>query len=174
MDVFDRERVFIERVLDEIIRRFPVSSWCWSTLRRARRSSTSRTGPSLLAATITAHHLLLNRNALFQGGLQPHHYCLPLLKTEADRRASVQAATSWQPQGFSSAPPARRTRAPARSGLVDAREFTPAHAALELYAEALMRRRELGSLSMDSQAATVRRFTDCRGPVRRLRSVRRP
>jgi dihydroorotase len=92
-----------------------------------------RTGPNV-AATITAHHLLLNRNALFAGGIRPHAYCLPVLKREEHRRALVAAATSGNPKfflGTDSAPHARRTK---ESACGCAGIYT-AHAALELYAE---------------------------------------
>jgi dihydroorotase len=92
-------------------------------------------GSSRLAATITAHHLLLNRNAMFQGGLQPHHYCLPVLKRENHRLALVKAATSGSPKfflGTDSAPHARERK---ESACGCAGIYT-AHAALELYAQA--------------------------------------
>ena len=87
--------------------------WCSSTSPRARRSQfVEVTGPNV-AATITAHHLLLNRNALFQGGIRPHHYCLPVLKREEHREALVEAATSGNPKfflGTDSAPHARAAK----------------------------------------------------------------
>ena len=91
--------------------------------------------PADVAATITAHHLLLNRNALFAGGIRAHHYCLPLLKRETHRRALVQAATGGSPKfflGTDSAPhPRRNKEAPCgHAGIYSA------HAAIELYAEA--------------------------------------
>ena len=91
--------------------------------------------PTNVAATITAHHLLLNRNALFAGGIRPHHYCLPLLKREVHRRALVQAATGGSPKfflGTDSAPHARRDK---ESSCGHAGIYS-AHAAIELYAEA--------------------------------------
>jgi dihydroorotase len=92
-------------------------------------------GSRQLAATITAHHLLLNRNAMFAGGLQPHAWCLPVLKRETHRRALVQAATSGNPKfflGTDSAPHARE-RKEAACGCAG---IYTAHAALELYAQA--------------------------------------
>ncbi len=88
-----------------------------------------------MAATITAHHLLLNRNAIFQGGIRPHHYCLPVLKRESHRRALVRAATSGNPKfflGTDSAPHARHTK---ETSCGCAGLYT-AHAGIELYAEA--------------------------------------
>jgi dihydroorotase len=135
VDVFDRETVFLERVLAPMLERHP-------TLRVVLEHITTReaarfvvqAGPRV-AATITAHHLLYNRNALFHGGLRPHHYCLPLLKREGHRQALVEAATSGSPQfflGTDSAPHARHTKE-AECGCAGC--YT-AHTALELYAEA--------------------------------------
>ncbi len=113
----------------------PACGWCSSTSPRARRRSTWPRAPANVAATITAHHLLLNRNAMFAGGIRPHHYCLPLLKRETHRRALVQAATGGNRKfflGTDSAPHARRNKEAAcgHAGIYSA------HAAIELYAEA--------------------------------------
>jgi dihydroorotase len=135
VDVFDREAVFLEEVLGPLLERFP-------NLRVVLEHVTTReavqfvevTGPNV-AATITPHHLLLNRNALFQGGMRPHHYCLPVLKREAHREALVAAATSGNPKfflGTDSAPHARDTKE-AACGCAG---VYSAHAALELYAVA--------------------------------------
>ena len=135
VDVFDRERVFIERTLAPLVRRLP-------TLKVVMEHITTReavefvmqAGPNV-AATITAHHLLLNRNALFQGGIRPHHYCLPVLKREAHRQALLAAATSGNPKfflGTDSAPHARHTK---ETDCGCAGLYT-AHTAIELYAEA--------------------------------------
>lgn len=135
VDVFDREAVFIEEVLGPLVERF-------RSLKVVLEHITTReaaqfvevTGPNV-AATITAHHLLLNRNALFVGGVRPHHYCLPVLKREAHREALVEAATSGNPKyflGTDSAPHARNTK---ESACGCAGIYT-AHAALELYAAA--------------------------------------
>lgn len=135
VDVFDREAVFIEEVLGPLVERF-------RSLKVVLEHITTReaaqfvevTGPNV-AATITAHHLLLNRNALFLGGVRPHHYCLPVLKREAHREALVEAATSGNPKyflGTDSAPHARNTKE-AACGCAG---IYTAHAALELYAAA--------------------------------------
>jgi dihydroorotase len=92
------------------------------------------TGPNV-AATITAHHLLLNRNALFQGGLRPHHYCLPVLKREAHREALVDAATSGNPKYFLGSDSAPHALGAKEAAYGCAGIYT-AHAALELYAVA--------------------------------------
>ena len=135
IDVFDREKAFIETTCGPLVARFP-------DLRIVLEHITTRdavqyveiTGPNV-AATITAHHLLMNRNALFQGGIRPHNYCLPILKREEHREALVGAAISGNPKfflGTDSAPHARQTKEVACgcAGL-----FT-AHAAIELYASA--------------------------------------
>ncbi len=134
VDVFDREAVFIDRHLQPIVARFP-------GLRVVLEHVTTREGvdfiksaPATVAATLTAHHLLLNRNAMFRGGLRPHAYCLPILKAEQHREALVAAAISGNPRfflGTDSAPHARRTK---ESTCGCAGIYT-AHAALELYAE---------------------------------------
>jgi len=133
IDVFDREKAFLEEVLSPLVARFP-------ELRIVLEHITTRdavqfvevTGPNI-AATITAHHLLMNRNALFLGGIRPHHYCLPVLKREEHREALVEAAISGNPKfflGTDSAPHARRTK---EAACGCAGVYT-AHAGIELYA----------------------------------------
>ena len=134
VDIFDRERVFIERVLAPLLQRFP-------RLRLVLEHITTLEGVQFVdsmgpnvAGTLTAHHLLMNRNALLAGGVRPHHYCLPVLKREAHRRALVQAATSGNPKfflGTDSAPHARNTKE-AACGCAGC--YTALNA-LELYAE---------------------------------------
>jgi dihydroorotase len=135
VDVFDRESVFIERTLAPLVRRFPNLKLVMEhiTTREAVQFVNS-CGPNV-GATLTAHHLLLNRNALFQGGIRPHHYCLPVLKREIHRRALVEAATSGNSKfflGTDSAPHARHTK---ENDCGCAGVYT-AHTAIELYAEA--------------------------------------
>jgi dihydroorotase len=135
VDVFDREPVFIEEVLGPLLERFPgLKVVLEHVTTRDAVQFVEVTGPNV-AATITAHHLLLNRNALFQGGLRPHHYCLPVLKREAHREALVQAAISGNPKfflGTDSAPHARD----AKEAACGCAGIYTAHAALELYAVA--------------------------------------
>jgi len=133
VDVFDRERVFIDTVLEPLTRQFP-------ELGVVLEHVTTRDGVDFVlaagdnvAATITAHHLLLNRNAMFSGGLQPHAYCLPVLKREQHRRALVAAATGGNRKfflGTDSAPHARERKESA----CGCAGIYSAHAALELYA----------------------------------------
>jgi dihydroorotase len=135
VDVFDRERVFVDRSLSAIVRRFP-------GLKVVLEHATTRdgvqfvaSGPPTLAATITPQHLLYSRNALFAGGIRPHLYCLPVLKREAHRQALVEAATSGSPRfflGTDSAPHARHTKENA-CGCAGCYSAT---VALPLYAEA--------------------------------------
>ena len=135
VDVFDRERVFLERVLAPLVERH-------AGLRVVVEHITTREAvrfvldaPGRVAATITAHHLLLNRNALFAGGMRPHNYCLPVLKREEHRRALLEAAVSGNPKfflGTDSAPHARHTKE-ADCGCAG---IYTAHAGIELYAEA--------------------------------------
>jgi dihydroorotase len=135
VDVFDRERVFIERVLRPLLERFPRLRIVLEHITTSEAVRFVESAPPNVAATITAHHLLLNRNAMFQGGIRPHHYCLPVLKREEHRRALLQAATSGNPKfflGTDSAPHARHTKEHACGC---AGVYT-AHAGIELYAEA--------------------------------------
>jgi dihydroorotase len=134
VDVFDREAVFIERHLTAIVRDFPgLRVVLEHVTTKQAVAFVEQAGPNV-AATITAHHLLLNRNAMFAGGLRPHAYCLPVLKREEHRQALVRAATGGNPKfilGTDSAPHARRAK---ETGCGCAGIYT-AHAALELYAE---------------------------------------
>lgn len=135
VDVFDREHVFIDRTLAPLVRRFPHLKIVFEHITTTQAAQFVRAAPANVGATITAHHLLLNRNALFQGGLRPHHYCLPVLKREEHRAALVEAATSGNPKfflGTDSAPHARHTK---ETDCGCAGVYT-AHAAIELYAEA--------------------------------------
>lgn len=135
VDVFDREAIFIERHLQPLCERLP-------QLKVVLEHVTTKDGiefvasmPDTVAATITAHHLLMNRNAMFSGGIRPHHYCLPVLKRETHRRALTEAATSGNAKfflGTDSAPHARETK---ETACGCAGMYT-AHAAMELYAQA--------------------------------------
>ncbi len=135
VDIFDREAVFIERVLIPLVRDFPALKIVMEHITTQEAADFVRDAPPTVAATITAHHLLYNRNAIFQGGLQPHYYCLPVLKRERHRQALIRAATSGNPKfflGTDSAPHPRQGKE-AAGGCAGC--YT-AHAALELYAEA--------------------------------------
>ena len=135
VDVFDREAVFLDRTLGPLVKRFPKLKIVVEHMTTHEAAVFVERAPENVAATITAHHLLMNRNAIFAGGIQPHHYCLPVLKREQHRRALRKAATSGSPKfflGTDTAPHARETK---ENGCGCAGMYT-AHAALELYAEA--------------------------------------
>ena len=135
VDVFDRERVFIERTLAPLLARFPALRVVLEHITTSHAVDFVLRAGRNVAATITAHHLLLNRNAIFQGGIRPHNYCLPVLKREEHRRALVAAATSGNPKfflGTDSAPHERRTKEQA----CGCAGIYTAHTAMELYAEA--------------------------------------
>jgi dihydroorotase len=135
VDVFDREAVFIERILTPLLRRFPQLKVVLEHITTRQAAEFVAAAPANVAATITAHHLLYNRNAMFQGGIRPHYYCLPVLKRETHRHALVEAAISGNPKfflGTDSAPHAKH----AKEAACGCAGIYTAHAALELYAEA--------------------------------------
>jgi dihydroorotase len=135
VDVFDREQAFIDRVLCRVVERVPQLKVVFEHITTRVAAEFVRGARKGVAATITPQHLLLNRNALFEGGLRPHHYCLPVLKRERDREALLEAATSDDARfflGTDSAPHARHTKE-AACGCAG---IFSAHAAIELYAEA--------------------------------------
>lgn len=134
VDIFDREAVFIDRVLAPLVRRLPA-------LRIVFEHATTREAVAFvrdhshLGCTLTPQHLLLNRGAMFEHGLRPHLYCLPVLKRESHREALLEAATSGSPQFFLGTDSAPHSRAAKESACGCAGVFS-AHAALPLYAEA--------------------------------------
>jgi dihydroorotase len=145
VDVFDREKVFIERTLAPLVARLPRLKVVLEHITTADAAGFVERAPPTVAATITAHHLLMNRNALFQGGIRPHLYCLPILKREAHRAALVRAATSGNPKfflGTDSAPHARHTKEHA----CGCAGIYTAHAGIELYAEVFARAGALDKL----------------------------
>ena len=134
VDVFDREVVFLDRTLGPLVKRFPTLKIVVEHITTHEAAAFVERAPDNVAATITAHHLLMNRNAIFAGGIRPHHYCLPVLKREPHRRALMKVATSGNPKfflGSDTAPHARNTK---ETSCGCAGMYT-AHAALELYAE---------------------------------------
>ena len=135
IDVFDREAVFIERVLAPLRRDFPGLRIVFEHITTREAAQYVAAADENLAATITAHHLLFNRNALFTGGLRPHFYCLPVLKREAHRRALIDAATSGSAKFFLGTDSAPHAAALKEQSVCGAGCFT-ALSALELYAEA--------------------------------------
>lgn len=134
VDVFDREAVFIDRVLDPLRRRFPELRIVLEHITTEEAVAYVTSGDTNLAATITAHHLVINRNALFAGGIRPHLYCLPIAKREKHRGALRRAATSGNRRfflGTDSAPHA----IPAKETACGCAGIFTAPCALEIYAE---------------------------------------
>jgi dihydroorotase len=135
VDVFDRERVFVERLLEPLTARFPDLRIVLEHITTREAAQFVASAPPNVAATITAHHLLLNRNALFAGGMRPHNYCLPVAKREAHREALTAAAASGSPKFFLGTDSAPHPRGAKETACGCAGIYT-AHAAIELYAEA--------------------------------------
>lgn len=135
VDVFDREAVFIDRVLAPLMQRLPTLRVVFEHITTQQAAQFVRDGGDRLAATVTAHHVLMNRNALFSGGIRPHHYCLPVLKRERHRQALLAAVTSGSKRFFLGTDSAPHARGAKESGCGCAGMYT-AHAAIELYAEA--------------------------------------
>jgi dihydroorotase len=145
VDIFDRERVFIETVLRPLVRRFPKLRVVLEHITTREAALFVSSAPENIAATITAHHLLMSRNALFAGGFRPHHYCLPVLKRETHRLALVKAAVSGNPRFFLGTDTAPHAKSAKESCCGSAGMYT-AHAALELYCEAFEREGALDRL----------------------------
>ena len=145
VDMFDRERVFVDTLLTAIVRDFPGLSIVLEHITTREAAAFVREAPSRIAATITPQHLLWSRNALFAGGIRPHYYCLPILKRETHRQALVAAATSGNPRfflGTDSAPHAHG----AKENACGCAGCYSAPVALELYAEAFEDAGALGRL----------------------------
>lgn len=135
IDIFDREAVFIERVMQPLRRDFPELKVVFEHITTREAAQYVAAADRFTAATVTAHHLLYNRNAIFTGGLRPHYYCLPVLKREVHRQALVAAATSGSPRFFLGTDSAPHAAALKENSVCGAGCYT-APAALELYAEA--------------------------------------
>lgn len=135
VDIFDREARFIDDILAPLVERYPRLKVVMEHVTTREAVAFVRAAPERVAATITAHHLLLNRNDMLVGGVRPHRFCLPILKREEDRLALLDAATHGEPRFFlgSDSAPHSRERKECASGCAGV--YT-GHAALELYAEA--------------------------------------
>jgi len=134
VDIFDREAVFIDRVLTQVTQRFPALRVVFEHITTQQAVDFVKSQPATVAATITPQHLLLDRNALFDGGIRPHHYCLPVLKRAQHRDALIEAATSGSPKfflGTDSAPHAQHTK----ENACGCAGIYSSHAGIELYAE---------------------------------------
>jgi len=135
IDIFDREAAFIDHILTPLRQRFPELKIVLEHITTRQAAEFVASAPANVVATITAHHLLYNRNAMFQGGIRPHYYCLPVLKREMHRQALIKAATSGSPKyflGTDSAPHVKHTKETA----CGCAGIYTAHAALAFYTEA--------------------------------------
>jgi dihydroorotase len=167
VDIFDRETRFIDEVLAKIVARVPTLKVVFEHVTTSAAVEFVRAARPGVGATITPQHLLLNRNALFEGGLRPHHYCLPVLKRERDREALLAAATSDDPRfflGTDSAPHAR----PTKETVCGCAGIFSAHAAIELYAEAFAQAGRLDRL----EAFASQRGADFYGVPRNAGRIR--
>jgi dihydroorotase len=145
VDVFDRERAFIDDQLIPLRKDFPELRMVFEHITTREAAEYVRDADGDIAATLTAHHLLYNRNALFTGGLRPHYYCLPVLKHEIHRQALVQAATSGNPRFFLGTDSAPHARSMKEMACGCAGCYTALHA-MELYATAFEDAGALGQL----------------------------
>jgi len=134
VDVFDKEKIFIDRVLIPITQRFPGLRVVFEHITTKEAVEFVKGTSGNIGATITAHHLLFNRNAMFQGGIHPHHYCLPVLKREIHHLALIEAAISGNPKFFLGTDSAPHSKGAKESDCGCAGIYT-SHAAIELYAE---------------------------------------
>jgi dihydroorotase len=135
VDVFDREALFIDEILDPLRKRLPELKIVMEHITTKQAAEYVAAAGDNLAASITPHHLLMNRNAIFQGGIQPHHYCLPILKREEHRLALVKAATSGSKKFFLGTDSAPHPKGAKESACGCAGIYS-AFAAMPLYAEA--------------------------------------
>lgn len=135
IDIFDREACFIDQHLAQIVEKFPALRVVLEHITTREGVDFVRQSPARVAGTITAHHLLLNRNHLLAGGIRPHHYCLPVVKRESHRLALLAAATSGDSSFFLGTDSAPHAKSAKEAACGCAGIFT-AHAGIELYAEA--------------------------------------
>ena len=135
IDIFDRERIFIQEHLEPLVRRFPNLKVVLEHITTKDGAEFVRDSHAGIGATITAHHLLFNRNSLLAGGVRPHFYCLPILKRESHRAALLEAATSGNKQFFLGTDSAPHPRTQKESACGCAGCYT-AYSAIELYATA--------------------------------------
>lgn len=134
VDVFDREKVFIDQHLSVLVRAFPELKIVFEHITTEEAVEFVKQGSANLAATITPHHLILNRNAMFIGGINPHHYCLPILKRKKHQQALIQAATSANPKFFLGTDSAPHPKSKKESDCGCAGIYNH-HCAIEMYAQ---------------------------------------
>lgn len=135
IDIFDREKVFLDRTFSQVVRDFPALKMVLEHITTADAAAFVAEAPANVAATITAHHLLYNRNHMLAGGIRPHYYCLPILKRSTHQQALIKAATSGSPKFFLGTDSAPHTKDKKEAACGCAGSYT-AYAAIELYAEA--------------------------------------
>jgi len=145
IDIFDREAVFIEQVMKPLLARHPNLKVVFEHITTQQAAEFVAAAPDNVAATITAHHLLFNRNKMLAGGIRPHYYCLPILKREQHRQALLKAATSGSPKFFLGTDSAPHAQGDKESSCGCAGAYT-APAAIELYAAAFEEMQALDKL----------------------------
>ena len=134
IDIFDREAVFIERTLKKVVANHPGLKIVFEHITTKNAVDFVKTSGSNIAATVTAHHLLFNRNDMLAGGIRPHYYCLPILKRNIHQHALIEAATSGDPKFFLGTDSAPHARSKKEAACGCAGSYTAMHA-IELYAE---------------------------------------
>jgi dihydroorotase len=135
IDIFDREKVFLDRTFSKLVTQFPELKMVLEHITTADSAEFVAAAPDNVAATITAHHLLYNRNHMLAGGIRPHYYCLPILKRNTHQAALIKAATSGNPKFFLGTDSAPHAKDKKEAACGCAGSYT-AYAAIELYAEA--------------------------------------
>ena len=135
VDIFDREALFIETILKQVVSDFPSLRIVFEHITTEQAVEFVKASSDNIVATITAHHLLYNRNDMLAGGIRPHYYCLPILKRQSHQQALLEAATSGNKKFFLGTDSAPHTQNNKESACGCAGAYT-AHAAIELYAEA--------------------------------------
>ena len=145
IDIFDRESEFLERTLKSIVDGFPDLKIVLEHITTQNAVEFVQAGPSNLAATITAHHLLFNRNHMLAGGIRPHYYCLPILKRDTHQAALISAATSGSPKFFLGTDSAPHAKLSKEASCGCAGSYT-SFAAIEMYATAFERANALDKL----------------------------
>lgn len=135
IDIFDREKVFLDRTFSQLVTQFPALKMVLEHITTGDAADFVAEAPANIAATITAHHLLYNRNHMLAGGIRPHYYCLPILKRSQHQQALIEAATSGNPKFFLGTDSAPHAKDKKEAACGCAGSYT-AYAAIELYAEA--------------------------------------
>jgi len=135
IDIFDREKVFLDLTFSKLVEKFPSLKMVLEHITTADAAEFVAQAPANVAATITAHHLLYNRNHMLAGGIRPHYYCLPILKRGTHQQALIAAATSGNPKFFLGTDSAPHAKDKKEAACGCAGSYT-AYAAIELYAEA--------------------------------------